>query len=81
MPYPSSIQVFTSLKCRRDRKDGDPESSVVSSTQALNEVIQPSSSASQQTARDNSQRRRPTVIDENSPYLYVPERNRDSNNR
>ncbi len=78
---PSNIQVYTSLVCRRDRKEGDPESSVVSSTEAVNDAIQSGSFASQQNDQDNSQRRRSPVIDENSPYIYVPERNRDSSGR
>lgn len=78
---PSNIQIYTSLKCRRDRKDGDPESSVVSSTQAVNSAIQGSSSASQQNARNDSQRRRPSVLDANSPYLYNPQTSTDSSNR
>ncbi len=71
---PSSIQVFTSLTCRRDRKDGDPESSVVSSTEAINrEVRQSDRQDSGETARNDSSRRRESYLGENSPYLYRPE--------
>lgn len=70
---PSNIQVYTSITCRRDRKEGDPENSVVGSTEALNNHIQSASETSREGVRENnSSRRENRSIDANSPYLYNP---------
>lgn len=70
---PSNIQVYTSLTCRRDRKEGDPESGVVAQTEAINRDVNESRTSDQEVREDNSSRRlRNYSIDSNSPFLYNP---------
>jgi len=71
---PSNIQVYTSLTCRRDRKEGDPESATVNAVNAVNADIREGQSSNQEVRQDNSSRRQRPVITEDSPYLYNPNR-------
>lgn len=78
---PSNIQIFTSLTCRRDRKDGDPESAVVSSTEAMNREVQQSRPSSIRDGQNNSSRRNESHIGADSPYLYQPNAGASSSQR
>lgn len=69
---PSNIQVYTALTCRRDRKEGDPENSVINSVNAVNEEIRNSQTRQndQEVREDNSSRRETRTLEEDSPYIY-----------
>src|SRR5690606_10858704 len=70
---PSNIQIYKSLTCRRDRREGDPENAAVSSTVAVNTEVQTADRQGQEEVRqNNSSRRESPVLQPNSPYLHNP---------
>ncbi len=74
---PSYIQVYKSITCRRERKEGDPQSSTVQSDSSE----QPVSSAPARSVNTSTRRNNSGTLPANSPYLYNPQSSTGSSNR